>query len=68
MGEGDARWLAEWLALLAAACLLIAHAPSEISEPFAASRLAGGWRNSYGAGLKGADCAAIVARAGEGLQ
>ncbi len=65
--EGDARWLAERLALLAAASLLIAHAPPEIAEPFAASRLAGGWRHSYGAGLKGADTEAIVARAGEGL-
>ena len=65
--EGDARWLAERLALLAAASLLIANAPAEIAEPFAASRLAGGWRHSYGAGLKGADMDAIVARAGEGL-
>ncbi len=65
--EGDARWLAERLALLAAASLLIANAPAEIAEPFAASRLAGGWRHSYGAGLKGADTDAIVARAGEGL-
>jgi putative acyl-CoA dehydrogenase len=65
--EGDARWLAERLALLAAASLLMAHAPAEIAEPFAASRLAGGWRHSYGAGLKGADTQAIVARAGQGL-
>jgi putative acyl-CoA dehydrogenase len=65
--EGDARWLAERLALLAAASLLIANAPAEIAEPFAASRLGGGWRHSYGAGLKGADTDAIVARAGEGL-
>jgi putative acyl-CoA dehydrogenase len=65
--EGDARWLAERLALLAAASLLIANAPAEIAEPFAASRLAGSWRHSYGAGLKGANTEAIVARAGEGL-
>ena len=65
--EGDARWLAERLALLAAAALLVEHAPAEIAEPFAASRLAGGWRHSYGAGLKGADTEAIIARAGEGL-
>jgi putative acyl-CoA dehydrogenase len=65
--ERDARWLAERLALLASASLLVAHAPAAIAEPFAASRLAGGWRHSYGAGLKGADTEAIVARAGEGL-
>jgi putative acyl-CoA dehydrogenase len=67
MAEGDARWLAERLALLVAASLLTAHAPAEIAEPFAATRLAGCWRNTYGAGLKGADAQAIVARAGEGL-
>jgi putative acyl-CoA dehydrogenase len=65
--EGDARWLAERLALLAAACLLAAHAPAEISEPFAATRLGGGWRSTYGAGLKGADTQAILARAGGAL-
>ena len=65
--EGDARWLIERLALIVAATLLTAHAPSEVAEPFAASRLAGGWRHSYGAGLRGADHQAILARAGEGL-
>jgi putative acyl-CoA dehydrogenase len=65
--EGDARHLAESLAVIAAASLLAAHAPAEIAEPFAATRLAGGWRYSYGAGLRGADLDAILARAGEGL-
>jgi putative acyl-CoA dehydrogenase len=65
--EGDARHLAETLAMIAAASLLAAHAPAEIAEPFAATRLAGGWRYSYGAGLRGANHDAILARAGEGL-
>jgi putative acyl-CoA dehydrogenase len=65
--EGEARWLAENLAALVAASLLCENAPSAISEAFAASRLAGGWRYSYGAGLKGADHDAILDRAGEGL-
>jgi putative acyl-CoA dehydrogenase len=67
VGEGEARGLAETLALIAAASLLTEHAPAEVAEPFAASRLGGGWRYSYGAGLKGADTDAILARAGEGL-
>jgi putative acyl-CoA dehydrogenase len=67
LDEGDARRLAERMALLAAASLLVAHAPAEIAEPFAATRLAGGWRHSYGAGLKGANREAILSRAGEGL-
>ncbi|WP_170937308.1 MULTISPECIES: acyl-CoA dehydrogenase family protein [Rhodomicrobium] len=65
--EADARALAERLALIVAASLLTRHAPAAIAEPFAASRLAGGWRSSFGAGLKGADHQAILARAGEGL-
>jgi putative acyl-CoA dehydrogenase len=67
LGEGDARSLAESLAVIVAASLLAADAPSEIAESFAATRLAGGWRYSYGAGLQGANQDAILARAGEGL-
>jgi putative acyl-CoA dehydrogenase len=65
--EGEARGLAEALALTAAASLLAEHAPPAVSEPFAATRLGGGWRYSHGVGLKGADTDAILARAGEGL-
>jgi putative acyl-CoA dehydrogenase len=65
--ESEARWLIERLALIAAAALLTAHAPIEVAEPFAATRLAGGWRHSYGAALRGADNRAILARAGEAL-
>jgi putative acyl-CoA dehydrogenase len=67
IAEGEARGLAEQLAIIAAASLLTDHAPAAVAEPFAASRLGGGWRYSYGAGLKGADTDAILARAGEGL-
>ncbi len=67
MPESDARWLIEKLALIAASALLTAHAPPEVAEPFAATRLAGGWRQTYGAGLRGANHHAILARAGEGL-
>lgn len=67
LAEGDGRYMTERLALIAAASLLAAHAPAEVSEPFAASRLDGGWRYSYGAGLRAADHEAILARAGERL-
>jgi len=67
LGEADGRDLAERLALTVAASLLTAGAPAEVAEPFAATRLAGRWRYSYGAGLKGANHDAILNRAGEGL-
>jgi hypothetical protein len=34
-----------------------------VSDAFIATRLAGGWRNTYGAGLARADTRAILARA-----
>ena len=46
--EARARILTERLALLAAAALLKAHAPDCVAEPFAATRLDGGWRSTYG--------------------
>jgi putative acyl-CoA dehydrogenase len=65
--EGEARGLAETLAMIVAASLLAEHAPASVAEPFAATRLGGGWHYSYGSGLKGADTDAILARAGDGL-
>jgi putative acyl-CoA dehydrogenase len=65
--EADARLLAEQLALIAAGALLQMHAPHYVAEAFIASRMGGGWRQTYGAGLRGADSAAITARAGQDL-
>jgi putative acyl-CoA dehydrogenase len=65
--ERRSRALAERLALLLAGTLLLAHAPTAIAEPFISSRLAGGWRQTYGAGLRDADHNAILARAGDTL-
>jgi len=65
--EAQARRLAEQLALLAAGALLRTHAPAYVADVFIASRLGGGWRQTYGAGLSGADHGAILARAGNGL-
>ncbi|HSD93149.1 MAG TPA: isovaleryl-CoA dehydrogenase [Methyloceanibacter sp.] len=58
-----ARLLVERLAGLAAAALLLEHAPKAISDAFLATRLTGGWRNTYGAGSAHADTRAILARA-----
>lgn len=58
-----ARALVEQLAVTQAAALLRRHAPSALSDAFVATRLAGGWRNTYGAGLAQADARAILARA-----
>jgi putative acyl-CoA dehydrogenase len=61
--QGGARMLVEQLALLQAGVLLRRNAPQAVSDAFIATRLAGGWRNTYGAGLGRADARAIVARA-----
>ncbi len=59
----QARTLIEQLAAVNAGALLLHHAPSAISDAFLATRLAGPWRNTYGAGLARADMRAILARA-----
>jgi putative acyl-CoA dehydrogenase len=62
--EAEGRHLAEQMALLAAGALLRMHAPHYIADAFIASRFDGRWRQTYGAGLAGADDAAILSRAG----
>jgi putative acyl-CoA dehydrogenase len=58
-----ARTLVEQLALMQAGALLLRHAPEAVSDAFLATRLGGGWRHTYGAGLARADTNTIVARA-----
>jgi putative acyl-CoA dehydrogenase len=60
--DTNARTLLEALALSAAAVLLRAHAPSAVADAFIASRLRGGFRQTYGAGLGGADTRKILGR------
>jgi putative acyl-CoA dehydrogenase len=43
------------------------HAPHYVADAFIGSRFGGDWRQTYGAGLRGADSAAITARAGQEL-
>ncbi len=46
--EALARHLAERIALLTQASLLIRHAPQAVADGFCATRLAGGWRGTFG--------------------
>ena len=59
------RALVEGLALAAAASLLRAHAPAAVADAFIATRLSGGFRHTYGAGIAAggqADSRAILER------
>lgn len=63
--EGDefaARQLAERIALLTQASLLIRHAPAPVAAGFCATRLAGGWRGTLGT-VALAQARALIARA-----
>ena len=57
-----ARTLVEGLALAAAGAILRQHAPEAVADAFIATRLEAGPRAGYGAGGRGADTAAILAR------
>ncbi|MBM7505866.1 acyl-CoA dehydrogenase family protein [Agromyces aurantiacus] len=58
-----ARELAERLALVLQASLLVQHAPPSVADAFARTRLEGGGGSMYGALPVGVDLAAILARA-----
>ena len=63
--ETEARFATEQLALAAAATLMIQHASGEAADAFAASRLGGLWRATYGTfgGIaKRPDCRAVIDR------
>jgi putative acyl-CoA dehydrogenase len=61
--ELRARALMEGLALLAAGCILRAHAPQAVGDAFIAARLSGVPRFTYGQGLEWSDTKAIIDRA-----
>ena len=61
--EYRARDLVDRMALAIQAALLVQHAPQAVADAFCASRLAGGGHRNYGTLPRGADCAAIIARA-----
>jgi putative acyl-CoA dehydrogenase len=58
-----ARRLAERLAMLLQASLLLRHAPHAVADAFVGSRLAGDWGIAYGTLPSGADTREILARA-----
>lgn len=61
--ESRARRLAARMAVCLQACLLVQHAPAEVSDAFIASRLAGDWAGVFGTLPHGSDPAAIIDRA-----
>jgi putative acyl-CoA dehydrogenase len=60
--EGDARRLAEDMALLLQGALLVRHAPACVADAFCATRLGGDGGRSFGILPAGADRAGIIAR------
>jgi len=61
--EDEARRVAERMALVLQASLLVRHAPPAVADAFCASRLGGEWGHTFGTLPRGADTAAIVERA-----
>jgi putative acyl-CoA dehydrogenase len=60
--EGQARRLAERMALALQGALLVRHAPAAVADAFCASRLAGDGGRAFGTLPGGADCTAILER------
>jgi putative acyl-CoA dehydrogenase len=65
--RGATRALVEQLAVTQAGVLLARHGAPAVSDAFLATRLGGGWRQTYGAGLARADTRTILARAAPSL-
>lgn len=61
--EGQARRLAEAMALVLQGSLLVRHGHPAVADAFCASRLGGDWGRAFGTLPAGADTAAIIARA-----
>ncbi|MFC0863524.1 isovaleryl-CoA dehydrogenase [Sphaerimonospora cavernae] len=61
-GETDARRVAEEMALVLQASLLVRHAPAAVADAFCASRLAGDWGRAFGTLPGGLDLSAVLNR------
>jgi putative acyl-CoA dehydrogenase len=61
--EAAARRLAEDMAVVLQAALLVRHGPPEVADAFVAARLGGAMRGCYGALPKGLSLAPVIARA-----
>jgi putative acyl-CoA dehydrogenase len=64
--EAEGRHIAERMALVLQAALLVRHAPGFVADAFCATRLGGEWAANYGVLDGGADIAAIIARQAPG--
>lgn len=60
--EGEARWLAERLALVLQGALLVRHTPDSVAQAFLSTRLGDGSARCYGTLAKGTDFETILAR------
>jgi putative acyl-CoA dehydrogenase len=63
MDEGQARRVAERMAVVLQASLLVRHSPAEIADGFCATRLAGDWGHTFGTLPTAVDTKAIIERA-----
>lgn len=61
--DSRARYVVERMALVFGASLVIRTSPAYVADAFCASRLGNDWGHAYGTLPRGADVAAIVARA-----
>ena len=61
--EYRARHAVDAMALAIQAALLLQHAPAAVADAFCASRLQGQGHRQFGTLPRGADCAALIARA-----
>jgi putative acyl-CoA dehydrogenase len=61
--ESQARRVAERIALVLQASLLVRHGHPAVADAFCASRLGGDWGHAYGTLPSGLDLAAIISRA-----
>ena len=61
--EYRARHAVDAMALAIQAALLLQHAPAAVADAFCASRLQGQGQRQFGTLPRGADCAALIARA-----
>jgi putative acyl-CoA dehydrogenase len=64
--ESEGRHIAERMALVLQAALLVRHAPGFVADAFCATRLGGEWAANYGVLDSGTDISAIIARQAPG--
>jgi putative acyl-CoA dehydrogenase len=66
--EAQARRIAERIALVLQASLLVRHGHPAVADAFCATRLGGDWGHAYGTLPPGLDLTAIISRATAGVR